>query len=58
MVKNAPSSTDGGGQYGGLSHQTEELRDEKINQDLQQAFTLKGHQSYQPALELYLKVLS
>jgi len=31
-----------GGQYGGLGHQTEELRDEKINQDLHEAFGLKN----------------
>ena len=47
-----------GGQYGGLGHQTEELRDEKINQDLHEAFALKNQGQHQKALELYLMVLS
>ena len=43
--------------YGGLVHQSEELRDERINQDLQQAYVLKGRGGHQKALELYLTVL-
>jgi tetratricopeptide (TPR) repeat protein len=43
------------GLYGGLG---EELRDEKINQDLHQAYSLKSAGQNQKALELYLVVLS
>lgn len=43
--------------YGGLGHQSEELRDEKINQALQQAYELKGQGAHRGALELYLTVL-
>jgi len=32
------------GQYGGLFDQTEELRDERINQDLTQALKMKNNQ--------------
>lgn len=43
--------------YGGLVHQSEELRDERINQDLQEAYNLKRTGAFQKALELYLTVL-
>lgn len=40
--------------YGGL---TEELRDEKINQNLHSAYNLKNQKEYEKALSLYLTVL-
>lgn len=46
------------GQYGDLIHQTEELRDEKIREDLAEAFALKGSHQHEKSLEIYLRVLN